>query len=602
MSPRSAVPAGGAEGRRAKVLPAAGVVAVLAAAALSAAAGWRTWILPFVDSSRELHVPARIAAGERLYRDVVYYYGPAGPWINAAAIRIFGRRFAALEIAAGVAAILLFAALARLTRRAGSGFAACAALVWAAAVCVGAPNGGSFLFPYSFGALWALAGALTALAACAAPPPARAARWLAGAGIGLALLAKPEIGAAAALVMVAGAWRRDDPDATRCSALAALGIAAAVAIAGWGIAAAGLSRSAFFPEGPLALFSPPEEWRSVYRMMSGLADAAGSASAIGTALFLDLVLASAAWGFGSRAASRRPAAAALLGAALAAVCLLLLSAKAGGAIEDRLPPLLAPAPLVCGLAAVLLLRRRLATRDHARFLLFAFAAAAASRVVFGLSYARISTPYSVLAFPALAASAAVLAIDVLPRRLAFPEGARRFLFAIFIAAAGAALLRAARFHPAGAFPKIETAAGTVRLPASQAGPVAGTLAFLRSRARLGDGLAGFPEGGFFNFVTGLPNPLREEQILPGHLDARREAEVAAQVEREGPRFLLLANQPTAAFGRTAFGVDYASRIMQTVLRRYRLAAAFGDAPPDAPVGYPAFFLRLYERRNRYSDP
>ena len=112
----------------------AGVLVTVLAGALSAWASWRTWILPFVDSSREMNVPARLVAGERLYRDVVYYYGPAGPWINAAAIAAFGRRFASLEVAGLVAAVALFASLAFLSSRAGSRLSAIAACVWAAAL------------------------------------------------------------------------------------------------------------------------------------------------------------------------------------------------------------------------------------------------------------------------------------------------------------------------------------------------------------------------------------------------------------------------------------------------------------------------------------
>ena len=39
-------------------------------------------------------------------------------------------------------------------------------------------------------------------------------------------------------------------------------------------------------------------------------------------------------------------------------------------------------------------------------------AATASRVAFGLAYGRITTPYSILAVPGLAATAAVLALEV----------------------------------------------------------------------------------------------------------------------------------------------------------------------------------------------
>ena len=584
------VPASGSR----ELLPRAGVLLVVIAGVLSALASWRTWILPFVDSSREMHVPARLAAGERLYGDVVYYYGPAGPWINAAAIAAFGRKFAVLEIVGAAAAAILLAALVRLTARAGSPLSACAAAVFAAALCVGAPNGGSFLFPYSYGALWALAGAFAALAAAAAES-SRKTRLAGAAGIALALLAKPEIGAAAAVLLLAAALRSRRRREEGRRALAAVGPGAAAAAVGWAIAAAGLPLSAFFPEGPLALFAPPAEWRSVYRLMSGLADPASSANAIATALFLDIGIAALAFAFGSRIASRRPRAAMAAAALLVGVAVLFLAVAPGSEIEDRLPPLLAPMPVASALAALALLKAPLDERGRARFLLFGFSAATASRVVFGLAYGRITTPYSVLAVPGLAATAAVLALDVLPRRATFPRGSRVFLFGVFVAAAILAIGRGARFHPAARFPPVRTSAGTLRLPGDQAPPVAQAFGFLAARARPGDGIAGFPEGGLFNFATGLSNPLREEQILPGHLDEAGERPVPARIETAGPRFLVLANHPTAAFGRVAFGEDYARAIREAVRRRYRLAASFGEAPPDAPVGDPRFFLRIYER-------
>jgi hypothetical protein len=92
----------------------------VAAGVLSAWTSWRTWIVPFVDSSREMNVPVRLLAGERLYRDVAYYYGPAGPWLEAIGIALGGRRFAALEAVGLLAAVLLLGSLAVLAGRAGS--------------------------------------------------------------------------------------------------------------------------------------------------------------------------------------------------------------------------------------------------------------------------------------------------------------------------------------------------------------------------------------------------------------------------------------------------------------------------------------------------
>jgi hypothetical protein len=230
-------------------------------------------------------------------------------------------------------------------------------------------------------------------------------------------------------------------------------------------------------------------------------------------------------------------------------------------------------------------------------LLFAFSAAAASRVALGVLYGALTTPYTILAVPGLAASAAVLVLDVLARRTSNAAAFRRAAAVVF---AALAVLGAARWRrllpPAGAGP-VRTAAGTVRLPAARAAALSEVLAFLGRAARPGDGVAGFPETGFVNFATGLPNPLREEQILPGHLDAAAERRVVARLEddRTGPRFVLVVNQAAPAFGATAFGRDYGVSIWRAVARRYRLAASFGPGPPDAPFGDPRFFLRVYER-------
>ncbi|MEP6769597.1 MAG: hypothetical protein ABJC61_13070 [Acidobacteriota bacterium] len=594
MPTRESSPGRRAAPRANAPLLAAGLLAVVLAGSLSAAFSWRTWILPFVDSPREMNVPARLAAGERLYRDVVYYYGPAGPWINAAAIAAFGRRFASLEAAGLCAAVLLFGSLSVLTARAGGRLAAFAACVWAAALCLGAPNGGSFLFPYSFGALWAFAGSFLALAASSGEPSRRAC-GLTAAGVALALLAKPEIGAAAVAVLLAGGWRDREKGRLR-HAFAGVGLGAALAAAGWGLACAGLPMSALTPEGPLALFSPPAEWRNVYRVMSGAADPRGSANNVATALFLDLAIVAVAWAAGSRAAGKAPRAAIGSAAALSIAAALFFSAGTGASIEDRLPPLLAPMPLLCAVAALLLLRTPLDARGRAKFLLFAFAAAAASRVLFGLAYGRVTTPYSVLVFPGLAATAAVLAMDGVAKRAPWPRGARALFAGVFLSAAALAIARGARLHPADRFSLMRTPAGFLRLPADRAAAVAGAAGYLQTVTRPGDGFAGFPEGGLFNFTLGLPNPLREEQVLPGHLDAAREEEVARRIETAGPRFLAIANQPTAVFGKAAFGEDYARRIRSAIDSRYRLGASFGEADPDARVGDPRFFIHVYERK------
>ncbi len=125
--------------------------------------------------------------------------------------------------------------------------------------------------------------------------------------------------------------------------------------------------------------------------------------------------------------------------------------------------------------------------------------------------------------------------------------------------------------------------------------VARTLAFVEVKARSGDTLTAFPEGGFFNFVTGLRSPLRQDLIVPGVLSGAGEAAAARLIGDAGPRFVLLCNRPTDEFGPRAFGRDYAVRLWSEVASHYGLAASFGSAAPAAPVGAPSFFIHLYER-------
>ena len=555
----------------------------------SALLSWNRWIRPFVDGSRELQVPARLAEGERLYRDVSYYYGPAAPWINGAALEIFGRRFAVLELIGALAAVVLLWVLSRLTRRAGSPLSAGVAVTIAAAICVGAPNGGAFLFPYAFAALFAMAGALGSLAALARRVE-RSHAVVGALALAFSLLAKVEIGAVAATVLVLVALRSASPSDERRRILLAVLVAGALAAAGYAFAFRGIPIRSLASEGPLVLFSPPPEWRHVYRFISGLDDPAGGLSRLATALFLGLFVLGAAW-LVSRTAedTEKPGLAETVWWVLLAAAVALCATPVGGRIEDRLPSLLSPAPLAAALAAAWLLRSPLDERGRARFLLFGFAALASARVAGNVAYGFVTTPYAILALPALAAASAVLVLDVLAPRLARPVVFRRAAAAALLALAAAGLVRLERIRRAVPVAAVETAAGAVRLPEPWARATELALGFLAERARPGDGLACLPECGFFNFATGLPNPLRQEQILPGHLDARAEAEVAERVRSAGPRFVMVVDQAPPGWAAARFGVDYAREIARALDERYALAGV-ARSQDGVPL------IRVLERR------
>jgi hypothetical protein len=64
--------------------------AILLFAIAMLAITWAAWPSLVVDCGREMYVPAAMAQGKRLYRDVWYTYGPLAPTVNAELFRIFG--------------------------------------------------------------------------------------------------------------------------------------------------------------------------------------------------------------------------------------------------------------------------------------------------------------------------------------------------------------------------------------------------------------------------------------------------------------------------------------------------------------------------------
>jgi hypothetical protein len=615
---------------------------VAAAAASSIAASWQRWINPFVDSGRELDIPARLAAGERLYRDIVYYYGPAGPWLQSLALRACGgscRSWLPLEVAClALSAAILFL-LYRLAAAAGGTRPALTATALAAAFCLGAPLGGAFIFPYSASSLYALAGCLLALDA-SLRPPGWGRRALVAAGIALALTARVEIGAATVLILLVAALRSrpefsgrrgtgDPPTAAAAGApAAAAAIVPALGDMALGVAAAAVVYAAAFAavpwpllvaQGPLThLLAMPPEWKALYGTVSGLAHLERSLPLLVWGLALDaLLLAACAWPFFASSASGldSPELGAPAGAAPAAAKARLVSWAAAAAaaalvatyglwggwlalpwsgIAQELPPVLFPLPLLAGIAALAALRRPLDERGRARFMLFALAAALSTRVILGLAVGPKMFAFCALPLPPLLAAAAVLAGDLLAPRLRDSRGFRLRLAAMAFGLAALYLFRLGALSRGPHIVPLETPAGSLRLQWREAHAIAGTLDYLAAHARPGDTLASFPEAGFFNFVTGLRNPLRDEQIFPGVLGSGQEAEVAGRLLASRPRFVLLANRPTPEFGPRAFGEDYAVGLWSAVVAHYSLAASFGNAPDWASIGAHRFFIHIYE--------
>ena len=575
---------------------------------LLAGISWNRWIEPFVDTGRELMVPARVAEGEALYRDVRFYYGPLAPYLAAGVDLLFGRSFAARIALAGLIALLHLEALRRLAGRLLPEGPASLAASLAVGVAFFLRPGGCHLFPYSLDTSIAVAAATGAIVLAGSGGTLRRDR---GAALLLAtaLLSRPEIGLAAiAALLVERIAGRDTPAKRRLGWLATAPVAGA-ALA-YAAVSAGTPRAILSKEGWLTFLFLPREFASVYSSFSGV-DRPGLRIA-------ELALAAIAFVFAglwllvaSIAAARARSRAAAAGLAIEVAALAVLAAAAFVALfppaglRDTMalvPPLVRPLPPLLLLLALVGTVRRLRDRsretilagvpDSALLLALFFSA----RLLLAAGYVG---PYNgfYLPLPIVVGCAVLLrGASRLPRRIhvtptpsPFPRLVAAAL-AIFLAARIAALATAYR-HPA--WTRVDTPAGSLMVPEPVAGASRGALADLGARVPAGGTIAGFPEAGFFNWALDRPNPLAQDQFFPGHLDSAAEEEVIARLRGRPPGAVVLVNVLTIGHGPTAFGRDYLQRLGRFLDEEFRTAAVFGPgAAPPPRIGDRDFFVEV----------
>jgi hypothetical protein len=180
-------------------------VAVLLLAVLWAMrmyATWATWGNLSIDGGHEMYVPAMLAQGKMLYRDVWYHYGPIAPYFNSYLFRLFGMRLEVLywagSLSALASAILLFV-IGRELRSSVVGWAT------GAVVILQAFHSSLFSFPlpYSFASVYGLLAACLFLWLLLRASTSTNWLWTFGAGTAaaVALLLKLEYGIAAYLTL-----------------------------------------------------------------------------------------------------------------------------------------------------------------------------------------------------------------------------------------------------------------------------------------------------------------------------------------------------------------------------------------------------------------
>jgi hypothetical protein len=118
--------------------------------------------------------------------------------------------------------------------------------------------------------------------------------------------------------------------------------------------------------------------------------------------------------------------------------------------------------------------------------------------------------------------------------------------------------------------------------------------YLNAHTRTGDAVAVMPEGTAIDFLSGRRNPLREEIVTPGFLDAAGEARAIHQLQDANTGVILIVNRLTEEFGPAVFGRDYCRQLMAWIDAHYTVCAMFGPVKDRAlRIGDKPFFIRAY---------
>ncbi len=521
------------------------------------------WLIPFQDSGRELHVPARLAAGEALYRDVGYFFGPLPAYLDALLLRVFGRDLDVLVALRTALALLAVEALRRLALRLApdARLGACAAAFAVATCAFGL--GGAWPFPYSVAALegtaalwWALE-----LSLSARTPSRVAAAALIG---GLAAGAKVEFLPAAVVVLGFSFFARRP----RAEAAAATLVVAVLGAAAFAVPTLRYGQSLLESHGFLVALRTPPAWRSLYTRMvlfGGNTPEAMRSGAWRDILFPSLPLVALALVLSS---ARRvsPTLLGVLGATVGAASVLVPG-------NEELHVLLPIAILVAAAEATLWLASGRAAREDGAW---------TARVAIGiLMLAAVARMPLFLRNPIYGAFAAPLALVVAVGWMGRVARSASFVTGL---AAGLALAqchdRVAEYR-GRAWERVSLPGARLYLPPEEARLVRDADALIRERVRPGGYAAVLPEPGLLLFTTGRRSPFIDEQFHPQHQDARGEDEMIGALGTRPPEVLLVLNRPFGEFGPYAYGHGILDRFSRVVLARYVRVGLLGAPPREA---------------------
>jgi hypothetical protein len=539
---------------------------------------WAAWGELTADCGREMYVPAVLAEGKVLYRDVWYLYGPVAPYLNSLLFRLFGVNLNVLYWAGSLSALGSAFFLYLTGMRLSSWVVGWTA---GAVVLLQAFQPGLFCFPlpYSFSSVY---GCLTAciflwlvIGACTSSSWV----WTFGAGTAaaVALLLKIEFGvacyAALFLLLAARGFRERSWKRVVWDLLAILpGALLCVAVIAWMVSIAGV---AFITQENVMSWPTSFYMRTYGKYWMEYRGFSLSASALVGAMLRTAILGVVVIGlYWLLRRARSDKSAIFLGAELGVAGLAYLVTFLPWRAQMVFRWIFFPQDMVIYAAVAAaaawwyFLRRPRTDRILQLALLLTFSSLLAFRILLLMNPAGYPIYYDA---PVVLAYLCVMARLIIPRR----DPSRQFVLQAEVLVCFACLTAVA-FHSIPLYGRamdyvpLTSERGTIRVSKHMAENYQVALAFMKDEAAKGEFVLSVPEDTSLYFLSATHCPARVFAFTPGMVvPGKMTDELIQEIERAPVRYLIWSNRQFVEYGVPVFGADYDKTLGDYLRSRYR---------------------------------
>jgi len=544
---------------------------------------WGAWGNLTVDSGHEMYVPAMLAEGKQLYRDVWFTYGPAAPYFTSYLFRLFGVNLSVLYWAGSLSAlgssVFLYLCGMRLSSP---------VIGWTAGAVISMeafqPSLFCFPLPYASAAVYGCFTACLFLWLAVNASFSRNWFWVFSAGTvaGTALLLKPEFGIACygtlALLIAARVWLLPSWKLfARDVAMILPGTVLCALVIGWMVSIAGVE----FITQENILSWPTSYFMKTYGKtwlektgftisISAFAEAFHRAIPV-AAVFLVLFVLVKWKGFEARPLLGKVVIVSALAWYLVHKDFFVLSLK--NSLTLLLSTVFFPRDMALYviLAAVAawcyLWWRPTPARNLAIPLIFTFSGLVAFRILM-----RVNTiGYSIFYNGPVVLSYLLLLSMALPRS----GRSRRFVllgeFLVCLACLTPVFSHTRAIEAeASDFVPFSTDRGTIRVPKQMAANYRAAIQFMKEKAALGQSVFSVPEDTSLYFLSGTYSPTRVYLFIPGSVaPGKMTQETIGEIERKPVDYLLWSNRTFSEYGAKEFGKDFDPEIGEYLKSHYR---------------------------------